>query len=121
MSLTMKDILVLLIACIFLAANAQANAETFTTDLALPADGNYAAGSFPVVPTAQSFGGATFDIVYTLSAVSNDTGAVVGVSGSNVGVGSDNDINPNHFNTIEGDGSAGANGSTSGGEGTVFY
>ena len=121
MNFTMIKSLPPLIACLLLAVNSLTTyADTFTTDLALPANGNYAAGSVPVVSTAQSFGGATFNIVYTLSAVSNDTGAVVGVSGSNVGVGSDNDINPNHFTTLEGDGSAGANGSTGGGEGLSF-
>ena len=120
MSLIMKKSLFQIIVCLLLAASSQAKADNFTTDLDLPASGNYAAGSFPAVETAQRFGGATFDIVYTLSAVSNDTGAVVGVSGSNVGVGSDNDINPNHYTTIEGNGSDGANGSTAGGEGLSF-
>ena len=120
MNSTPQMTLIQLFACFLLAINTQVHADTFKTDLALPANGNYVAGSFPVVSTAQSFGGATFDIVYTLSAVSNDTGAAVGVSDSNVGVGSDNDINPNHFTTIEGDGSAGANGSASGGEGLSF-
>ena len=115
--LIMKNKLLSMIACLLFAGSAQAVAGTVTVDLALPADGNYPAGSFPVVSTGQRFGGATFDVVYTLSAASNDTGARVGVIGGVVGVGSDNDINPNHFNTLEGDGSAGANGSTAGGEG----
>ena len=115
-----QKLLIQFVACFLLAANAPASAETFTTDLALPANGNYEADSFPRVSTSQSFDGATFEIVYTLSAVSNDTGASVGVSGDNVGVGSDNDINPNHFTTIEGNGSAGANGSNAGGEGLSF-
>ena len=116
-----KETLLPMMACLLLlGVNAQADAETFTRDLALPADGNYAAGSFPVVSTSQSFGGATFDIVYTLSAVSNDTGALVSIDGGVVGVGSDNDINPNHFTTLEGSGSQGANGSARGGEGLSF-
>ena len=119
MTLAVKKNLLQLFVCFFFATTAQVDAETFTTDLDLPASGNYAANSFPVVRTSQSFGGATFDIVYTLSAVSNDTGAVVGVSGSDVGVGSDNDINPNHFTTIEGDG-ASLDGETVGGEGLSF-
>ena len=116
----MQKILIVTIACLFLTANAPANADTFAADLALPADGNYAAGSFPVVSTSQNAGEATFDIVYTLSAVSNDAGALVGVNGGVAGVGSDNDINPQHYTTVEGSGSAGANGSTAGGEGLSF-
>jgi len=108
-------------AClVLLRANSQASADTFTRDLALPADGNYSAGSFPVVSTSQSFAGATFDIVYTLSAISNDTGALVSIVGGVVGVGSDNDIDPNHYATLEGSGSQGTNGSTAGGEGLSF-
>ena len=120
MLLIKKPLLTITACLLFLAASIQANADTATVALGLPADGNYAAGAFPVVSTEQSFGGATFDIVYTLSAVSNDSGAVVGVLGGAVGVGSDNDFIPNHFTTLEGDGSAGSNGSTAGGEGLAF-
>ena len=95
-----------IIACLvlLLAVNIQANAETVTAALDLPADGNFTADAFPTVSTEVNVNGATFNIEYTLSAVSGDTGVVVGVAGGQVGVGSDNDINPNHFNTLEGNG-----------------
>ena len=95
-----------IIACLVLhlAVNIQANAETVTVALDLPADGNYTPADFPTVSTQVNVNGATFEIEYTLSAVSNDTGVVVGVAAGQVGVGSDNDINPNHFNTLEGNG-----------------
>ena len=102
-------------ACLLMASFAPAAS---IVSLNLPGAGNYASPT--VVTTSQSVGAATFDISYTVAAVSNDTGAVVGVSGSSIGVGSDNDVNPQHFNTLEGDGSGGANESTAGGEGLSF-
>ncbi|MEJ6643043.1 MAG: PEP-CTERM sorting domain-containing protein [Akkermansiaceae bacterium] len=92
-------------------------ASGVTTSLDLPGDGNYVSTT---VLTSQTLNGATFDISYTVSAVSNDTNPVVGVISQLLGVGSDNDVNPQHYNTLEGDGSAGANGSTAGGEGLAF-
>ena len=100
-----------------LAASASQAATTISLDL--PVDGNYATPT-EILTAATDPSGATFDIVYTISAISNDTGPVVGVIDQLIGVGSANDINPNHFNSLEGDGSGGANGSTAGGEGLSF-
>lgn len=92
-------------------------ASGVTTSLDLPGDGNYVSTT---VLTSQTLNGATFDISYTVSAVSNDAGAVVGVIGQLLGVGSDNDVNPQHFNTLEGNGAGNVGGLPTGGEGLAF-
>ena len=86
--------------CIGLLSAGAAHADVV---LNIPANDNYAMPT-TVITNVTSAEGATFDVSYTLSATSNDTGAVVGVIGQMIGVGSDNDINPNHFNTLEGTG-----------------
>lgn len=91
--------------------------QAITTVLNLPSLANTSSGT--VITTSTSIGAATFDISYTISAISNDTGAFIGVSAGAIGVGSDNDL-ATHYNTLEGNGSAGANGSTAGGEGLSF-
>lgn len=53
------------------------------------------------VTSSTSFGGATFDIVYTIGSTATAANSFVRSTGSQLGVGSDGDIS-NHYSTLEG-------------------
>lgn len=79
--------------------------------LDLPSDGYYSAtgttntsqtvSTATTVTTSTSFGGATFDIVYTIGSTATGANSFVRSTGTQVGVGSDGDI-LNHYATLEG-------------------
>ncbi len=73
-------------------------AVEFDFELALPAAGSYS--NAVSVAAAQSYNGAAFDLVYTIDSIADGSNAFVYSTGSEVGVGSDADIQPN---TVDGD------------------
>jgi hypothetical protein len=79
----MKKILCALGVSLFVAGAAQAT--VITTNLGVLADGVYASGT--VVTNSQSYEGATFDIVYTISATSAGADTFVSSTGTQMGVG----------------------------------
>ena len=102
--------------CIGLLSAGAAHADVV---LDIPVAANYPTSTMVTTNVMDPNSTATFDITYTVTAISNDTNALVGVAAGGIGVGSDNDVAA-HFNTLEGSGSDGANGSTAGGEGLSF-
>ncbi|MGB7325085.1 MAG: PEP-CTERM sorting domain-containing protein [Rubripirellula sp.] len=83
-----------------LAANV-AKADMITATLDPVAAGTYTNASATAVLTSQSFGGATFDISYTLGSSATGANSFVSSNATQMGVGSDGDI-LNHYNTLEG-------------------
>ncbi|MGJ8676933.1 MAG: PEP-CTERM sorting domain-containing protein [Akkermansiaceae bacterium] len=103
----MKKTITILGTCLLMAGASQA------VVLDLPAAGSYTTSSSTIVSTSQSYNGATFDIVYTLGAIINDTidpitslptsvDAFVNSNGTQLGVGAvGNFVNRNA--TVDGD------------------
>ena len=93
--------------CVGLLTAGAAHADVIVN---LPPTGNTLTNTTSVLTNiSDPNSDATFDVTYTITAVSGDTGVVVGVGGpagemgTSIGVGSDNDA-AGHFNTLEGNG-----------------